>query len=237
MPPRACLFDLGGTLFSYAPFRPHLERLLAETARRYAVRAPAETLRQAYQRAMEEAGQRVAGRPFYRHSDLFGEAVAGFLAALGARAGDDEGDRFYTAQRELGSALARPRPGALETLRALRERGLHVGIVSNIDDDQFHPLLERLGLAPWVDATTTSEEAGSCKPDRAIFVQALAKAGDPPAEEVLFVGDTPEQDVAGANAVGLASVLLSRDPGAGAGPHRPRHVIAELPELLALVGP
>ncbi len=131
MPPRACLFDLGGTLFGYAPFRPHLERLLAETARRYAIDAPAEALRRAYERA------------------------------------DDEGERFYTAQRELGSALA--------------------------------------------------------------------KAGEPPPAEVLFVGDTPGQDAAGANALGLESVLLARGPGADRGLHRPRHVISDLCELLALV--
>lgn len=235
MPPRACLFDLGGTLFSYAPFRPHLESLLAETARRYGIEAPADGLRRSYERAAAEAGRRFAGRAFYRHCDLFGEAVAGFLAAFGAHAAPGEGERFYTAQRELGSALAHPRPGALDTLRALRERGLHVGIVSNIDDDQFHPLLRRLGLESCADASTSSEEAGSCKPDRGIFLRALAKAGDPRPEDVLFVGDTPEQDVAGANALGLESVLLSRDPGAATGPHRPRHVIVELRELLALV--
>jgi FMN phosphatase YigB (HAD superfamily) len=198
LPPRACLFDLGGTLFSYAPFRPHLERLLAETARRYAIEAPPQALRRAYERASAEAGRRFAARPFYRHRELFAESLAGFLGSFGVRAEPDEGERFYTAQRELGSALATLRPGALETLRALRERGLHLGIVSNIDDDPFHPLLDRLGLARRVDATTTSEEAGSCKPDPGIFLRALAKAGGP-------------------------------------GPHRPRHVIGELREILALV--
>ena len=77
----------------------------------------------------------------------------------------------------------------------LRERDLHVGIVSNVDDDQFRAAWSGFGLEDHVDAVTTSEEAGSCKPDAAIYRLALAKAGGPPPEAVVFVGDSVPHDV------------------------------------------
>jgi FMN phosphatase YigB (HAD superfamily) len=110
-----------------------------------------------------------------------------------------------------------------------------VAIVSNIDDDQLEAVWPRLGLAPLVDAVTTSEEARSCKPHPDIFRRALGKAGDPPAESVVFVGDSPWHDVAGANALGMTSVLIGSAPPAGLGAPAAHHVISSLRELLAIV--
>jgi len=72
--------------------------------------------------------------------------------------------------------------------------------------------------------------------DQGIFVEALRRAGCA-ADEALFVGDTLVQDIAGANRVGLQSVLLrhrdDRDPPSGA--PQPRHIIGRIPDLLGLV--
>lgn len=91
----------------------------------------------------------------------------------------------------------------------------------------------RLGLGEHVDAITTSEEARSCKPDARIFQLARAKAGDPPHASVVFVGDSPWHDAAGANALGMTSVLLGAAPAGAPVPH---HRIDALAELLAIVG-
>ncbi len=107
--------------------------------------------------------------------------------------------------------------------------------MSNIDDDQFEPLFEQLGLRPLFDCTTTSEEARSCKPDPEIFRLALRKAGNPRPEEVVFVGDSAPHDVAGAAALGMTTVLLGRAaPPDGPAPD---HVIRQLGELLEIVQP
>ena len=47
-----------------------------------------------------------------------------------------------------------------------------------------------------------------------IFAAALELAGCEPAE-ALHVGDTPEEDCAGARAAGIRALLLDRDDGAG----------------------
>ena len=64
------------------------------------------------------------------------------------------------------------------------------------------------------------------------------------AEEALFVGDHPEQDIVGANRAGLRSVLYA-GPGAALAGHierenlardaQPHHTITRLPDILAFL--
>lgn len=233
MAQRAVFFDFGGTLFSYGALRDHFDRFLAETARRHGIAAARDELRRVYRTTMARTFAEFVSRPFYLHRELFAAAHQRFLRELGGSAGPDSGDLFYAGQSALGLARVEVRPDARETLEALRGRGLHLAIVSNIDDDQFEPLFERLALARYFDAVTTSEEARSCKPDPGIFRLALAKAGDPRPEEVVFVGDSPEHDVAGAARLGMRTVLLGA--AARAETSTPDHVIASLRELLEIV--
>jgi FMN phosphatase YigB (HAD superfamily) len=107
--------------------------------------------------------------------------------------------------------------------------------VSNIDDDQFQPLWDRLGLDPLFDAVTTSEEARSCKPHPGIYRHALGKAGDVAPEEVIFVGDTLDYDVVGAKALGMTAVLISDLPNQVERGEEPDHVIEAMPDLLHIV--
>jgi putative hydrolase of the HAD superfamily len=95
----------------------------------------------------------------------------------------------------------------LETLRALKARGMYLAIVSNIDDDYLDPLVEKHALDEVLDHWTSSEEARSCKPDVAIYQYALKKAGLS-AAETLFVGDSLQHDIAGASASGLRSARI-----------------------------
>ena len=131
------------------------------------------------------------------------------------------------------------REDCLDTLRALRERGLYLSIVSNIDDDHLFPMVERSGLNEVLDHWTSSEEARSCKPDPRFFELAMQKAGHS-ADQVLFVGDSPEHDVAGAKGVGMTTALIVEDGGApplqtGRATTAPDHQIRSLSELLELI--
>lgn len=229
---RAVFFDLGGTLFSYGSINAHFDRVLEDMARGRGVTAPLDELRRAYRVAMATTMADWASRPYYLHRDLFSEAHVQFLRSFGVAASPGDEDVRFSEGRVLGEPEVAPRPDAAETLAGLRARGLHVSIVSNIDDDQLAAVWGRLGLADLVDAITTSEEARSCKPDARIFQLALEKAGGPPPESVLFVGDSPWHDVAGANALGMTSVLIGEPPPTPA--PKPRHSIGTLRELLAI---
>jgi putative hydrolase of the HAD superfamily len=114
---------------------------------------------------------------------------------------------------------------AAPALRELRSRGLRLVVVSNWDY-ALPDVLARIGLLDLVDDVVASAAVGWAKPDARIFRAALERARCAPAE-ALHVGDSPEKDVAGAEAVGIRAVLLDRS-GSGAVAS-----LAELPALLS----
>jgi HAD superfamily hydrolase (TIGR01509 family) len=101
-----------------------------------------------------------------------------------------------------------PYPDTAPTLRALRARGIKIGIVSNVPQD-LRPIFAAHGLDDLVDAFTHSFEVGVEKPDPAIFLRACEALGTT-AEETLMVGDHPVAD-AGAQRAGLRFHLLPPD--------------------------
>jgi putative hydrolase of the HAD superfamily len=95
----------------------------------------------------------------------------------------------------LGAALDR-----------IRAHGVRVAIVSN-SEGRLPELLERIGLAHHFERIVDSHHEGVRKPDPEIFLRALARLGAS-AHETIYLGDIPGVDVAGANAAGIAAVLV-----------------------------
>ena len=95
------------------------------------------------------------------------------------------------------------------TVKALKQRGLVIGILSNVDSS-LAPYIEQLGLTNAVDFSITSSEVeGSGKPEAPIFLKALERAGCE-APNAVHVGDEPFSDAMGASRVGISPVLLDR---------------------------
>jgi HAD superfamily hydrolase (TIGR01509 family) len=115
----------------------------------------------------------------------------------------------------LGALRFDAYPDARPALTRVRRAGARIVVVSNWDVS-LAEVLERVGLAPLVDAVVTSAAVGAAKPAPAIFRHALGLAGVA-AEQALHVGDNLDEDVRGAAACGIAAVLLRRD-GAAAAP-------------------
>jgi HAD superfamily hydrolase (TIGR01509 family) len=235
----AVFLDFGGTLFSYRTMERPTVLLLERAAARLGLELATDEVIRVWRAASQQVWLEYMHRPFYLHRDLFREMYRRFTRALGSTASAEFLDWFHEEQLGLAVEYLELREGCLETLRDLREAGLHVGIVSNIDEDFLQPMLERGGLEKEVQSRTSSEEARSCKPDPGIFQCALSKAGVEP-ETVLFVGDSPEADVLGGQRAGMTTVLIHEDdfppPGAGVGPSaKPDHIIQALPELLPIV--
>ena len=95
----------------------------------------------------------------------------------------------------------------LPALADFRSHGLLLGLLSNTtrDLDEF---VEHHGLD--VDAVLTSGLHGKLKPHAAIFKRMLELLEVRP-EEAAMVGDTLEDDVEGARAVGMRALLLDRE--------------------------
>ncbi|GAB4502673.1 MAG: hypothetical protein Fur0035_22280 [Anaerolineales bacterium] len=126
---------------------------------------------------------------------------------------------------------------SLACLSALREKGLRLGLVSNAGDHQdVLDLTQKFGIAHFFDLILTSAACGFRKPNPRIFEQALAHWKISP-NQALMVGDRLDTDIAGAKALGIYAVWLTRrtlrpaliDP-------LPDAEIASLAELPALCG-
>ena len=221
-PPRALLLDALGTLLE---LEPPVEPLRRELRTRFGVELSAVEAGAAlraeiafYRAHHDEAADRE------RLADLRTRAALALRDALvTAREGDPlAGAEAREQVRELRLApltaalLAalrfRPFDEVPAVLRAARERGVRLVVVSNWDVS-LHDVLAETGLARLLDGVVTSAEAGSAKPDGAIFARALELAGTS-AAEALHVGDSVEHDVAGALAAGIEPLLVVRDGAA-----------------------
>ena len=100
----------------------------------------------------------------------------------------------------------------LPVLDELRGYGLKIGLVSNSARD-VHAFARHHALE--IDAGISSFHHGKTKPHASIFRAVLDLLGVQPGEAAM-VGDTVEDDVEGARAVGMRAVLvdrLGRNPG------------------------
>jgi putative hydrolase of the HAD superfamily len=135
-----------------------------------------------------------------------------------------------TARRAMLAALEfTPYPDALEGLRDLRERGHRLVVVSNWDCS-LPDWLGPTGLLDLVDGVVTSAGAGAAKPDPVVFRMALELAGADGAAAV-HVGDSLDNDVAGARALGIRAILVQREGEPPPGVERVR-VLTELATLV-----
>lgn len=123
---------------------------------------------------------------------------------------------------------------AIDTIVALREDGIAVGICSNWDWDLDRHLAHN-GINALVDFVVCSAREGYRKPHPAIFEMVKQRAGSPP-ERILFVGDNLHDDIGGATCAGLRSVHVHRSESCEPGLHpAPSACIVDLTTLLTLV--
>jgi putative hydrolase of the HAD superfamily len=122
-----------------------------------------------------------------------------------------------------------PYADAAPALRELRHGGLRLVVASNWDCS-LPEVLARAGLARLLDGVVASAVAGRPKPAPDVFLEALRQAGSRP-DAALHVGDSLENDVAGARAAGLRALLLARDGDPPAGVES----IRSLGELASLI--
>ena len=236
---RAVLFDVAGTVVSFSGADRATAVVRAEFVGFLGADAPpADVVAEASRQGIARAFAEFFALPFYMHREMTAATYFYAAEALGRPISDAVADRLAARWWDELLRNGAWREGAVETLTDLRRRGLHLGAVTNADEEHLKVFLDVLGLDRYFDAWLSSEGARSCKPDAAIFHQALRQAGCSP-EEAIFVGDTPAHDIDGAAGVGMRTVLIT-DSHAGLGrdlaaTHQPDYIIRGLPELLGIL--
>ena len=120
--------------------------------------------------------------------------------------GDTYGAACEMERRWSESAHFELYDDALPVLDVLRGHGLKIGLLSNSSRDLDEFVAHHRIAA---DAVLTSHVHGKTKPHRTIFRAMLERLAVAPADAVM-VGDTVEDDIDGALAIGMRAVLVDR---------------------------
>ncbi|HZO49647.1 MAG TPA: HAD-IA family hydrolase [Gaiellaceae bacterium] len=221
---RAVLFDVDFTLF-----RPGLE-LGPEGYRHLGERYGLELDPARYEHARLTAIEQVPQHPELEHDE---QVWIAFTEAIMEGMGGPRG-----GCRECATAMVREwerhenfqlYEDAIPALEQLRAHGLKVGLVSNgqrdLDEFVAHHRLQ-------VDVAVGSLAHGRIKPHPSIFERALGALGVAP-EEAAMVGDSLEDDIAGARALGMRALLVDRN-GVHAGERDRIDTLLALPAALGL---
>jgi HAD superfamily hydrolase (TIGR01509 family) len=156
-------------------------------------------------------------------------------------------DHAAVLERVLASQFASDAwelyPDAEPMLRAVREMGVPIGIISDWGSN-LRDIATEVGLDRYVEFILPSGAVGVAKPNPSFFAMALERAGVAP-HEGLMVGDSYRADVRGAWAAGMDAVWLDRTEGVNITPDdeppptdvRVIRSLAELPEIVRRGGP
>ncbi|MDK2915093.1 MAG: 2-haloacid dehalogenase [Thermococcaceae archaeon] len=201
---RAVFFDFVGTLITKAGENVTHLNIVREVLKK-AGRGDlnAEEVWRAYEAESSALFSELAGKEAVKIRDVDTEAMRRVAENYGFTVPEDFWEISIRMHEEYGQLF----PDALDTIRVLKDMSLHVGIITDSDNDYITAHLKALGIYELFDSITTSEEAGYFKPHPRPFQLALEKAGVK-AEEALYVGDNPKKDCVGAKSVGMISVLL-----------------------------
>jgi putative hydrolase of the HAD superfamily len=218
---RAVLFDAGNTLLFL-----DYPRLAPAVGVATGVPLTAETL---------EAQARPAALALERGDTTDRERASRYLETLFRLAGVP--DTQMGIVRDTLLALHRERhlwgglkPGTVDALERLRQKGLRLAVVSN-SDGRAEEGLAAAGLLKFFEVVIDSQLVGFEKPDPRIFDAALRRMGLT-APESVYVGDIYEVDVVGARRAGMDVILL--DP-LGNHPGRDVRTARSLAEVVEIV--
>jgi putative hydrolase of the HAD superfamily len=215
---RAVLFDVDFTLARPGP------ELGPEGYRKVGERHGLDLDPAAYESSRLDALDALQRHPDHVHDDeLWVEFTEQIVRGMG---GDADGAR--ECAEELVRAWEQHAcftlyDDALPALQVLREHGVKIGLISNGSRD-LEEFVSHHGLD--ADCAIGSRAFGRTKPHPEIFLHALSLLGVEP-EEAAMIGDSYEDDIEGARALGMRAFLLDRD---GRRPDEPDR----LPDLLAL---
>jgi putative hydrolase of the HAD superfamily len=199
---RAVLFDVDFTLCRPGP------ELSPERYARIAARHGVELDTARYDEAREAAVVNLKRHPELLHDDSIWHAFTEeiFIGMGGP------GELASECATEIEQGWGAPEnfelyEDALPVLEELRRASLRIGLVSNgIRDLTEFVAHHRLD----VDAIVDSRRHGRVKPHPTIFQAALELLAVAPAEAVM-VGDSLEEDVEGARALGMRALLVDRE--------------------------
>lgn len=194
---KAVIFDLDNTLYSYDDAHAAAWQALTRYAGEKLSLSP-EVFEGLHRDAFDLQKRRAGAKCAAIHNRLLRCQMMLEMAGLPLGHASRMAELYWKTLIE--SAV--PEPGALQTMKRLKEMGLTIGIGTNMTAYVQYLKLEKLGLLRYVDCMVTSEEVNAEKPDAKFYTMCVMKAGCE-AAECAFVGDSLKGDIVGALEAGM----------------------------------
>ena len=211
-PVRVVIFDLGGTLiFDKDPWPPvyHLaDRTLLEALQNSGIHVEPNSFFHGHRGLLSLYYDR-------RGDDVEEETTSVLLQQLLKEQGvQNTSLELITAALHAMYSVTQanwfPEEDAIPTLQTLKERGFHLGLISNAaDDENTQTLIDKGGFRPYLEFIISSAAFGKRKPHPAIFQAALTYF-HVEAKQAVMVGDLLETDILGAHQIGMKSIRITR---------------------------
>ncbi len=120
-------------------------------------------------------------------------------------------DDMIALHYDTYTSYAVPYDFAIPTIKALKERGFMVGLITNGKPHVQYRKLEMLGMENCFDEVIVSGEFGIHKPAPEIFCE-MARRLVVKTDEMMYVGDNPINDVKGSAGAGCVPVWVRTTP-------------------------
>jgi len=236
---KAVLFDLGETLLDFGKFKAG--RLFRQGARL------------SYD-FLKSCGQPVGNFQYYCWRNLLALRIRHLLSNItkndfnslvllrgigikkGIRLDGQRWRHFAWLWYEPLSKVATTEPKIKETLTALKNSGLKLGIVSNtfVNGCSLEKHLQQIGILDFFTVRVYSYEFDFRKPDVRIFKIAAERIGET-VENILYVGDRIDKDIRPALRSGMQAVLKNAYTNNGKKTPKGAWRINQLSELPSLI--
>lgn len=195
---KAVIFDIDNTLYSYEYSHKYgMRSLAAYCQREFGVSA--EETEACYKKANKIMMERIGSETAAIHNRLIRMQC---MLELWDKPLFPHTVNMYDRYSNASIEYSLSSPGIIEFMQKLKERGIRIGVGTDMVAHIQYRRLEFLNLSPYIDFIVTSEEAGAEKPAPRLFELCVEKAGVP-ASECAFIGDNLTKDVKGARDNGL----------------------------------
>jgi len=232
---KAIFFDFGGTLMCAESDNVAHSHMMKEVIQKYNLPTSPEDMVTKYNsflftKEMTLRDTDPKEKPFTPLWESTKKAFKGVLEEYDIHPSKEDFQWFSKSFFENHKKYIKLFPETLLILQELKNTDLHLGIISDIDNDFQEFQFKVFGISEMFDSITTSEEVQIYKPKEKIFQIALNKAGCQ-GEESIIVGDSYKKDIVGGKNIGMTTIWINKFSGNNTDNNKADFIVKDLKEI------